>query len=59
MKELFEECDFCGEEFPADEVDSEMAEHDFCVCPNCVPAAREQLILMGDIEEDEEEYEDF
>jgi hypothetical protein len=55
MKEEFVECDFCGEEFPADEVDTEMAEHDFCVCPSCVPAAREQLVLMGDIEEEDDE----
>lgn len=49
------ECDFCGEEFnylP----NSEMAQHDFCVCDDCVDTAREQLTEMGDIDEDEEDY---
>jgi hypothetical protein len=60
MREEFVECDFCCEEFPTDEVDTEMAEHDFCVCPNCVPAAKEQLIAMGDIgEEDDWDVEDW
>lgn len=55
MKEELVECDFCGEEFPADEVDTEMAEHDFCVCPNCVSDAREQLIA---IRNKENEFDD-
>jgi len=45
MKEriLTVECDFCGETIPSDEADSEMAERDYCVCIDCVDAARDQL----------------
>lgn len=54
-----EECDFCGNEFPSALVDTEMQEHDYCVCPDCVDIAREQLIAMGDIEEETEDLDDW
>ena len=47
------ECDFCGDIFLENEIDIEMSEHDYCVCPNCVDTARKQLIADGEIEEDE------
>ena len=62
MKEIeLDKCDFCGEMFPADEADYEMSEHDYCVCPNCVDAAREQLVLSGEIDNkhDEKEFDQW
>jgi len=53
--DMYVECDFCGDDFDASEADSEMAEHDWCVCPNCLDSAREQLTLSGEIEEENED----
>ena len=51
------ECDFCGEEFDY-EPNSTCSEHDYCVCNNCEDACLEQLELMGDIESEDDDFDD-
>jgi hypothetical protein len=43
-----EECDYCGEEFPAKQADRRAAEEDHCVCPECVGYHRQQMKAMGE-----------